>query len=156
MRCSEEDIFNGRSGEKITDKHCNQYGHMDGCGYVSADYPKAKDFLQEMIFKFKLPTKPVPKIDLQEWNDMRKLMEKLKQSAMKSTAGDFFIKKKQLSRQRDFQRKSAEIIEGKIEQEEKQENVFSMDMEQTETGRITDVQSLQRRIRKSEKLVRGI
>ena len=51
----------------------------------------AKDFLQEMIFKFKLPPKPVPKIDLQEWNDMRKLMEKLqKQSqAMKSTQQDF-------------------------------------------------------------------
>jgi hypothetical protein len=30
----------------------------------------AKDFLQEVIFKFKLPPKPVPKIDLQEWNDM--------------------------------------------------------------------------------------
>ena len=47
----------------------------------------AKDFLQEMIFKFKLPPKPVPKIDLQEWKDMRKLMQKLqKQSqSIKST-----------------------------------------------------------------------
>ena len=36
-----------------------------------------KDFLQEMIFRLKLPPKPVPKIDLQEWNDMRKLMEKI-------------------------------------------------------------------------------
>ena len=56
----------------------------------------AKDFLQEMIFKFKLPPKPVPKIDLQEWNDMRKLMEKLqkKSQAMKFTISSL---KKQLS-----------------------------------------------------------
>lgn len=31
----------------------------------------AKDFLQEVIFKFKLPPKPVSKIDLQEWKDMQ-------------------------------------------------------------------------------------
>ena len=34
----------------------------------------AKNFLQEVIFKFKLPPKPVPKIDLQEWKDMQKVM----------------------------------------------------------------------------------
>ena len=34
----------------------------------------AKDFLQEVIFKFKLPPRPVPKIDLQEWKDMQKVM----------------------------------------------------------------------------------
>ncbi len=37
----------------------------------------AKDFLQEVIFKFKLPPKPVPKIDLQEWKDMQKLDTRL-------------------------------------------------------------------------------
>ncbi len=41
----------------------------------------AKDLLQEMIFKFKLPPKPVPKIDLQEWNDMWILMDKLQKQA---------------------------------------------------------------------------
>ena len=40
----------------------------------------AKDFLQEVIFKFKLPPKPVPKIDLQEWKDMQKLMYELQNS----------------------------------------------------------------------------
>ena len=34
-----------------------------------------------MIFKFKLPPKPVPKIDLQEWNDMWILMDKLQKQA---------------------------------------------------------------------------
>ena len=37
----------------------------------------AKDFLQEVIFKFKLPPRTVPKIDLQEWKDMQKLMYEL-------------------------------------------------------------------------------
>ena len=36
-----------------------------------------KDFLQEVIFKFKLPPKPVPKIDLQEWKDMQKLIQSI-------------------------------------------------------------------------------
>lgn len=41
----------------------------------------AKDLLQEMIFKFKLPPKPVSKIDLQEWNDMWILMDKLQKQS---------------------------------------------------------------------------
>ena len=34
-----------------------------------------------MIFKFKLPPKPILKIDLQEWNDMQVLMEKLQKQS---------------------------------------------------------------------------
>ena len=84
---SEEDILTVKR-EKITDKTLQS---IRAHGWLPDMFQQiirgAKDFLQEMIFKFKLPPKPVPKIDLQEWNDMRKLMEKLqKQSqAMKST-----------------------------------------------------------------------
>lgn len=74
--------------EKITDKTLQSiriYGWLPDM--FQQIIRGAKDFLQDMIFKFKLPPKPVPKIDLQEWNDMQELMEKLqKQSqAMKST-----------------------------------------------------------------------
>ena len=59
----------------------------------------AKDFLQEVIFKFKLPPKPVPKIDLQEWKDMQKLMYELQRQSMeiKHTQQDISSLKKQLS-----------------------------------------------------------
>ena len=58
----------------------------------------AKDFLQEVIFKFKLPPKPVPKIDLQEWKDMQKLMYELQRQSMeiKRTQKDISSSKKQL------------------------------------------------------------
>ena len=94
----------------------------------------AKDFLQEMIFKFKLPPKPVPKIELQEWNDMRKLMEKLqKQSqAMKSTQQEISSLKKQLSETTGFFKgKVRKSLEGRIEQAEKQEKRIHTDMEHT-------------------------
>lgn len=73
----EEDILTVKR-EKITDKTLQSirtYGWLPDM--FQQIIRGAKDFLQEMIFKFKLPPKPVPKIDLQEWNDMRKLMEKL-------------------------------------------------------------------------------
>ena len=59
----------------------------------------AKDFLQEVVFKFKLPSKPVPKIDLQEWKDMQKLMYELQRQSMeiKRTQKDISSLKKQLS-----------------------------------------------------------
>ena len=65
---------------------------------------KTKNFLQEMIFKFKLPPKPVPKIDLQEWNDMWILMEKLKKQAqeMRQTQREIALLKKQLSETKGF------------------------------------------------------
>ena len=52
----------------------------------------AKDFLQEVIFKFKLPPKPVPKIDLQEWKDLQKIMEKLQKQSqeIKRTQQEIF------------------------------------------------------------------
>ena len=118
----------------------------------------AKDFLQEMIFKFKLPPKPVPKIDLQEWNDMRKLMEKLqKQSqAMKSTQQEISSLKKQLSETTGFFKgKARKSLEGKIEQSEKQEKRIHTDMEQTvKQAGYPDVQSFAKTYQKSEKLVR--
>ena len=67
-----------------------------------------------MIFRLKLPPKPVPKIDLQEWNDMRKLMEKLqKQSqAMKSTQQEISSLKKQLSETTGFSKEKHGILRG--------------------------------------------
>lgn len=118
----------------------------------------AKDFLQEMIFKFKLPQKPVPKIDLQEWNDMRKLMEKLqKQSqAIKSTQQEISTLKKQLSETTGlFKGKVRKSLEGKIEQAEKQEKRIHTNMEQTvKQAGYPDVQSFAKTYQKSEKLIR--
>ena len=118
----------------------------------------AKDFLQEMIFKFKLPPKPVPKIDLQEWNDMRKLMEKLqKQSqAMKFTQQEISSLKKQLSETTGFFKgKVRKSLEGRIEQAEKQEKRIHTDMDQTvKQAGYPDVQSFAKTYQKSEKLVR--
>ena len=115
-------------------------------------------FRSEMIFKFKLPPKPVPKIDLQEWNDMRKLMEKLqKQSqAMKSTQQEISSLKKQLSETTGFFKgKARKSLEGKIEQSEKQEKRIHTDMEQTvKQAGYPDVQSFAKTYQKSEKLVR--
>ena len=106
----------------------------------------------------KLPPKPVPKIDLQEWNDMRKLMEKLqKQSqAMKSTQQEISLLKKQLSETTGFFKgKARKSLEGKIEQAEKQEKRIHTDMEQTvKQAGYPDVQSFAKTYQKSEKLVR--
>ena len=118
----------------------------------------AKDFLQEVIFKFKLPPKPVPKIDLQEWNEMRTLMEKLqKQSqAMKFAQQEISSLKKQLSETTGFFKgKARKSLEGKIEQSEKQEKRIHTDMEQTvKQAGYPDVQSFAKTYQKSEKLVR--
>ena len=59
----------------------------------------AKDFLQEVIFKLKLPLKPVPMIDLQEWKDMQKVMYELQRQSIeiKRTQQDISSLKKQLS-----------------------------------------------------------
>ena len=115
----EEDILTVKR-EKITDKTLQS---IRTHGWLPDMFQQiirgAKDFLQEMIFKFKLPPKPVPKIDLQEWNDMRKLMEKLqKQSqAMKSTQQELSLLKKQLSETTGFFKgKVRKSLEGKIEQ----------------------------------------
>ena len=154
----EEDILTVKR-EKITDKTMQSikaYGWLpDMLQWIIRG---AKDFLQEMIFKFKLPMKPVPKIDLQEWNDMRKLMEKLqKQSqAMKSAQQEISSLKKQLSETTGFFKgKARKSLEGKIEQAEKQEKRIHTDMEQAvKQAGYPDVQSFAKTYQKSEKLVR--
>ncbi len=154
----EEDILTVKR-EKITDKTLQS---IRTHGWLPDMFQQiirgAKDFLQEMIFKFKLPPKPVPKIDLQEWNDMRKLMEKLqKQSqAMKSTQQEISTLKKQLSETTGFFKgKVRKSLEGKIEQAEKQEKRIHTDMEQTvKQAGYPDVQSFAKTYQKSEKLVR--
>ena len=102
----EEDILIVKR-EKITDKTLQS---IRAHGWLPDMFQQiirgAKDFLQEMIFKFKMPPKPVPKIDLQEWNDMRKMMEKL------HTAGDFLIEETAFRNNGIFQRKSTKILRG--------------------------------------------
>ena len=74
---SEEDILKIKQ-EKITDRTLQSirtYGWLPDL--FRQIIRGAKDFLQEVIFKFKLPPRPVPKIDLQEWKDMQKLMYEL-------------------------------------------------------------------------------
>ena len=154
----EEDILIVKR-EKITDKTLQS---IRAHGWLPDMFQQiirgAKDFLQEMIFKFKMPPKPVPKIDLQEWNDMRKMMEKLqKQSqAMKSTQQEISSLKKQLSETTGFFKgKARKSLEGKIEQAEKQEKRIHTDMEQTvKQAGYSDVQSFTKTYQKSEKLIR--
>ncbi len=95
----EEDILKIKQ-EKITEKTLQSirtYGWLPDM--FRQIIRGAKDFLQEVIFKFKLPPKPVPKIDLQEWKDMQKLMYELQRQSMeiKRTQKDISSLKKQLS-----------------------------------------------------------
>ena len=154
----EEDILKIKQ-EKITDETLQSirtYGWLPDM--FRQIIRGAKNFLQKMIFRLKLPPKPVPKIDLQEWNDMRKLMEKLqKQSqAMKSTQQEISSLKKQLSETTGFFKgKVRKSLEGRIEQAEKQEKRIHTDMEQTvKQAGYPDVQSFAKTYQKSEKLVR--
>lgn len=118
----------------------------------------AKDILQEMIFKFKLPPKPVPKIDLQEWNDMWILMETIQKQSqeMKHTQQEISSLKKQLSETKGFFKgKERKSLESKIEQAEKQEMRIHTDMEQNvKQAGYPDVQSFTKAYHKSEELVR--
>ena len=154
----EEDILTVKR-EKITDKTLQSirtHGWLPDM--LQQIIQGAKDFLQEMIFKFKLPPKPIPKIDLQEWNEMRTLMEKLqKQSqAMKFAQQEISSLKKQFSETTGFFKgKARKSLEGKIEQSEKQEKRIHTDMEQTvKQAGYPDVQSFAKTYQKSEKLVR--
>lgn len=66
----EEDILKVKK-EKINEKtveSISQYGWMPDmfCHIIRG----AKDFLQEVIFKFTLLPKTIPKMDSQEWKDM--------------------------------------------------------------------------------------
>ena len=118
----------------------------------------AKDLLQEMIFKFKLPPKPVPKIDLQEWNDMWLLMDKLQKQSqeMKHAQQEISSLKKQLSETKGFFKgKERKSLERKIEQVEKQEKRIHTDMEQNiKQAGYPDVQSFTKAYHKSKELVR--
>ena len=77
----EEDILKIKQ-EKITDKTMHS---IRTHGWLPDMFRQiirgAKDFLQEVIFKFKLPPKPVPKIDLQEWKDRQKVMYELQRQS---------------------------------------------------------------------------
>ena len=156
--CSRRRYFNCQAGENYRQNTAINKDTWLAAGYVSADYPRCERLFKGKIFKFKLPPKPVPKIDLQEWNDMRKLMEKLqKQSqAMKSTQQEISSLQKQLSETTGFFKgKARKSLEGKIEQAEKQEKRIHTDMEQTvKQAGYPDVQSFAKTYQKSEKLVR--
>lgn len=118
----------------------------------------AKDFLQELIFKFTLPPKPMPKIDLQEWKDMQKIMGKLQKQAqeIKLTQQDISSLKKQLSETKGlFKGKERKSLEGKIQQAEQAVKRMHKNLEQiAKQEGYSDVQSFVNVYNKSEKLVR--
>ena len=117
----------------------------------------AKDFLQEVIFKFKLPPKPVSKIDLQEWKDMQKVMYELQRQSMeiKRTQQDISSLKKQLSELRGFFKgKERKSLEGRIELLEDLEKRLHRSMEQiVKREGYPNVQSFQKVYNKAEKLI---
>ena len=154
----EEDILKVKQ-EEITDKTVQSIrAHGWLPDMLRQIIRGAKDLLQEMIFIFKLPPKPVPKIDLQEWNDMWILMEKLqKQSkAMKQAQQEIPSLKKQLSETKGFFKgKERKSLESKIEQAERQEKRMHTDMEQNvKQAGYPDVQSFAKVYSKSEELIR--
>ena len=117
----------------------------------------AKDFLQEVIFKFKLPPRPVPKIDLQEWKDMQKLMYELQGQSreIKRTQQDISSLKKQLSELRGFFKgKERKSLEGKIELLEDLEKRLHKSLEQTvKREGYPNVQAFQKVYNKAEELI---
>ena len=117
----------------------------------------AKDFLQEVIFKFKLPPKPVSKIDLQEWKDMQKVMYELQRQSMeiKRTQQAISSLKKQLSELRGFFKgKERKSLEGRIELLEDLEKRLHRSMEQiVKREGYPNVQSFQKVYNKAEKLI---
>ena len=153
----EEDILKIKQ-EKITDKTLQS---IKTHGWLPDMFSQiirgAKYFLQEVIFKFKLPPKPVSKIDLQEWKDMQKIMGKLQKQSqeVKRIQQEIQLLKKQLSETRGFFKgKERKSLERKIEQEEKSEKRMHTNMAQTakEAG-YPDVQSFAKVYDKSEKLI---
>ena len=117
----------------------------------------AKDFLQEVIFKFKLPPKPVPKIDLQEWKDMQKLMYELQRQSreIKRTQQDISSLKKQLSELRGlFKGKERKSLEGRIELLEDLEKRLHKSLEQiVKREGYPNVQAFQKVYNKAEELI---
>ena len=117
----------------------------------------AKDLLQEVIFKFKLPPKPVSKIDLQEWKGMQKIMYELqgRSREIKRTQQDISSLKKQLSELRGlFKGKERKSLEGKIELLENLEKRLHRSMEQiVKREGYSNVQSFQKVYNKAEALI---
>ncbi len=153
----EEDILKIKQ-EKITDKTLQSiriHGWMPDM--FRQIIRGAKDFLQEVIFNFKLSLKPVPKIDLQEWKDMQKVMEKLQKQSqeIKRIQQEIHSLKKQLSEARGlFIGKERKSLERKIEQAEKSEKRMHTNMAQiAQQAGYPDVQSFAKVYHKSEKLV---
>ena len=118
----------------------------------------AKDFLQELIFKFMLPPKPIPKMDLQEWQDMQKLMENLQKQAqeIKLTQQDISSLKQQPSETKGvFKGKERKTLEEKIQNVEQSVDCMYTNLEQiAKQNGYSDVQSFVRAYNKSEELVR--
>ena len=153
----EEDILKIKQ-EKITDKtlqSIRKHGWLPDMFRLIIR--GAKDFLQEVIFKFKLPPKPVSKIDLQEWKDMQKVMYELQRQSMeiKRTQQDISSLKKQLSELRGFFKgKERKSLEGRIELLEDLEKRLHRSMEQiVKREGYPNVQSFQKVYNKAEKLI---
>lgn len=154
---SEEDILKIKQ-EKITDKTLQSirtYGWLPDM--FRQIIQGAKDFLQEVIFKFKLPPKPVPKIDLQEWKDMQKLMYELQRQSIeiKRTQQDISSLKKQLSELRGlFKGKERKSLEGRIELLEDLEKRLHKSLEQiVKREGYPNVQAFQKVYNKGEELI---
>ena len=153
----EEDILKIKQ-EKITDKTLQSirtHGWLPDM--FSQIIRGAKDFLQEVIFKFKLPPKPVPKIDLQEWKDMQKLMYELQRQSIeiKRTQQDISSLKKQLSELRGlFKGKERKSLEGRIELLEDLEKRLHKSLEQiVKREGYPNVQAFQKVYNKAEELI---
>ena len=154
---SEEDILKIKQ-EKITDETLQSirtYGWLPDM--FRQIIRGAKDFLQEVIFKFKLPPRPVPKIDLQEWKDMQKIMHELQGQSreIKRIQQDISSLKKQLSELRGlFKGKERKSLEGKIELLEDLEKRLHKSMEQiVKRESYPNVQSFQKVYNKAEELI---
>lgn len=153
----EEDILKIKQ-EKITDKTLQS---IRAHGWLPDRFRQiirgAKDFLQEVIFKFKLPPKPVPKIDLQEWKDMQKLMYELQRQSIeiKRTQQDISSLKKQLSELRGlFKGKERKSLEGRIELLEDLEKRLHKSLEQiVKREGYPNVQAFQKVYNKAEELI---
>ncbi len=153
----EEDILKIKQ-EKITDKTLQS---IRTHGWLPDMFRQiirgAKDFLQEVILKFELPPKPVPKIDLQEWKEMQKVMEKLQKQSqeVKRTQRDISSLKKQLSELRGlFKGKERKSLEGRIELLENLEKRLYKGLEQiVKREGYPNVQAFQKVYNKADVLI---
>lgn len=154
----EEDILKVK--QKKIDKEMaisiRQYGWMPDL--FRQIVRSAKEFLQEMINKFMLPPKPVPKIDLQEWNDMQILMRKLQKQSqeIENNQSNIVSLYKKLSEVKGwFRGKERKIWEEKIQKAEKQQAYMYDKIDQfVKNAGYSDVSSFVKLYRKSNILIR--